>query len=62
MQRKSFSWNEIDFQEQKYRLRHAIENADIRIDTDNLTPDEILAIVLRFLEELPDQSSAVGHK
>lgn len=55
LQRKSFSWTENDYQEQKYRLRNAIENADIHIDTDNLTPDEILTIVLRFLEELQDQ-------
>jgi len=50
LQRKSFSWTEKEYHQQKYRLRHALEHADLLIDTDNLSPKEILEIVLNYLE------------
>ena len=52
LERKSFDWSEKDYQDQKHRLRHAFEHADICIDTDTLTPDEILEIVLQLIEDL----------
>lgn len=50
LQRKSFTWSEKEYQKQKYRLRHAFEHADLRINTDNTTPEEILQVVLSFIE------------
>jgi thymidylate kinase len=52
LQRKSFTWTEKEYQAQKYRLRHAFKHADIHIDTDNISSDEILRIVLKYIEEL----------
>lgn len=50
--RKPFRWNEKEYQEQIQRLRHANEHADIHIDTDNRSPNKVLEIVLKFLEEI----------
>ena len=33
------------------RLQHAFNNADLRIDTDGLTPEEVLAEALSFLDQ-----------
>jgi len=33
------------------RLQHAFDNADLRIDTDGLTPEEVLAEALSFLDQ-----------
>ena len=52
LRRKPFKWTEKEYQQQKHRLRHAFEHADINIDTNHLSPQEILEIVLKFLEEL----------
>lgn len=46
LKRKNFHWTEKEYQEQIYRIRHAIDHADIIIDTDQYSPDEILQIVL----------------
>lgn len=43
-------WTEADYNEQQRRLAHALEHADLVIDTDNLNVDEVLARVLSFLE------------
>ena len=50
LQRKQFNWNEKDYQKQIHRLRHAYQYADLKIDTDTLSPDEILELVLDFLK------------
>ena len=52
LHRKSFTWTEKEYKQQLHRLRHAFEHADIRIDTDSLSPKEILGIVLNFIGEL----------
>ena len=49
LQRKQFFWNEVDYQKQIQRLQHARQHADLKIDTDNLSPNEILESVLDFL-------------
>ncbi|RMF46064.1 MAG: hypothetical protein D6755_07115 [Anaerolineae bacterium] len=43
-------WNEREYQEQQHRLRHARQHADLYIQTDNLSPEQVFALVLRFLE------------
>ena len=52
LQRKNFHWTEAEFEEQQHRLRHAKTHADLIIDTDNLTPDEVFRIVLKKLREI----------
>ena len=51
LQRKPFHWEEKEYQEQLHRLRHADAHADLHIDTDALTPEEVLQIVLDFIGE-----------
>jgi RNase adaptor protein for sRNA GlmZ degradation len=48
--RRKLDWQEKDFKEQSRRLSHAREHAHILIDTDELTPGQILQIVLNFLQ------------
>jgi hypothetical protein len=52
LHRKQFSWSEKDYQKQIQRLLHAHQHADLKIDTDNLTPDEILLRVLDVLNQI----------
>ena len=51
-QRKPFKWSEKEYQEQLHRLRHANEHADLHIDTDDLTPEEVLANVIKLINQL----------
>lgn len=52
MKRKPFKWSEKEYQQQLHRLRHACEHADLHVDTNDLTPEEVLEIALAFLDEL----------
>ncbi|HIE57819.1 MAG TPA: hypothetical protein EYP88_06280 [Anaerolineales bacterium] len=52
LKRKSFQWSEADYQEQRHRLRHARQHADFYLNTDPLTPDEVLSAVLEFLDSI----------
>jgi len=49
LKRKGFNWSEKEYLEQLKRLRHARENADIEIDTDPLSPDEVLQDALKAI-------------
>ena len=49
--RRKLNWNEGDFAEQLHRLRHAREHASLLINTDDLTPDQVLTQVLNFLKD-----------
>ena len=51
LQRKPFNWSEKEYQKQIQRLRHAHQHADLKINTDNLSPNEILDLVLDFLNQ-----------
>jgi deoxyadenosine/deoxycytidine kinase len=46
LKRKNFRWTEQEYQEQIRRIQHAIDHADIIIETDQYSPDDILQIVL----------------
>jgi deoxyadenosine/deoxycytidine kinase len=50
--RRKLNWQRKDHDEQLRRLSHARRHAQIVIDTDDLTPDEVLQKVLEFLEDL----------
>lgn len=49
--RRKLNWQEKDYEEQFRRLSHAREHAHIIIDTDNLTPGEVLQKALDFLKD-----------
>ena len=49
--RRKLNWLEKDFAEQLRRLAHAREHADLVINTDDLTPDDVLQKTLDFLKE-----------
>jgi cytidylate kinase len=50
--RRKLNWQQKDHDEQLRRLSHARQHAQIVIDTDDLTPDEVLQKALEFLEDL----------
>jgi chloramphenicol 3-O-phosphotransferase len=50
--RRQLNWNESDFAEQQRRLAHALEHANLMVDTDSLTPQEVATRVLDFLEKI----------
>ena len=48
--RRRMNWRESEYEEQIRRLRHAREHADLEVDTDHLTPEELVAQVMAFLD------------
>lgn len=50
-ERTNLNWQEKDYMEQLRRLSHARAHAHIIIDTDTLTPDQVLQKVLAFLRK-----------
>jgi len=50
--RRKLNWLPGDHEEQLRRLSHSRQNADIIIDTNNLTPEEVLALALIQLRGL----------
>jgi deoxyadenosine/deoxycytidine kinase len=57
MLRKPMNWSEADFIEQVHRLHHARQHANLYIDSNMLTPGEVLQKVLDFLRS-DDTASA----
>jgi RNase adaptor protein for sRNA GlmZ degradation len=51
-QRRKLNWQEQDYKEQCRRLDHARQHANLVIDTDRLTPAQVLQRVLDFLQGL----------
>ena len=49
-QRRMLDWQEKDYQEQIRRLAHARQHAHLFIDTDHMTPDQVLQKALDFLQ------------
>lgn len=56
--RREVTFGEKHLGEQRRRLAHAIEHADLVIDTDDLTPAEILGRVISFLRETTTDEDA----
>ncbi len=54
-QRKPFKWKEKEYYEQLRRLEHAKLHADFHLDTDHLTPAQVLDYVLEFLKHKTDE-------
>ena len=49
-QRRSMNWTEAEYNEQQRRLSHARERADLYLDTDSLSIEEVLEQVLAFIK------------
>jgi hypothetical protein len=49
--RRQLDWQEKDYQEQLRRLAHAREHAQLFIDTDHITPAQVLQEALDFLKQ-----------
>jgi cytidylate kinase len=47
--RAKLDWQEKDYDEELRRLAHARDHADLSIETDELTPQEVLQKALDFL-------------
>ena len=50
--RRKLSWQKEDHDEQLRRLQHARKHAHLFIDTDNLTPEQVLQKALDYLQEI----------
>jgi ABC-type Mn2+/Zn2+ transport system ATPase subunit len=48
--RRQLNWTEAEWQEQQRRLGHARQHANFYLDTDTLGAEEVLRIVVKFLE------------
>jgi thymidylate kinase len=51
LKRKSLSWSKEEYLEEVRRLRHARQHADLYIDTNSLSPQQVLAQAISFLDE-----------
>jgi hypothetical protein len=51
--RRQLDWTQGEYDEQIRRLEHARLHADLIIDTDHLSPLEVLDSVLQFITSLP---------
>jgi deoxyadenosine/deoxycytidine kinase len=50
-QRRKLDWQEKDYSEQLRRLAHAREHAHLIVNTDDLTPVQVLQNALNFLKD-----------
>ncbi len=49
IQRRKLDWTEADWQEQQRRLSHAKDNADLYLDTDRLSVEDVLEKAIQFI-------------
>ena len=49
--RTKLNWQEKDYTEQVHRLSHAREHANIMIETDDITTEDVLQKALDFLKD-----------
>lgn len=47
--RRKLNWTEKEYQVQMKRLEHAREHADLFIDTDHLSPEQVLLTAVGYL-------------
>lgn len=52
LQRRKLDWTEANWAEQQRRLAHAREHADLYINTDNLSAEQVLETAIAFIEKL----------
>jgi deoxyadenosine/deoxycytidine kinase len=49
--RRRLNWTLPEYEEQLHRLRHAREHADLLLETDLMSPEEVLNAVLVFIHD-----------
>jgi len=52
LERRNMNWSSEEYAEQVRRLKHAREHADLFLDTNNLSIEDVLTQVLDFLETI----------
>lgn len=50
LKRKNLNWSRTEYEIQIKRLQHARQNAQILIDTDLLTPEELISLAVTEIE------------
>jgi hypothetical protein len=50
-ERRPMNWSEAEYNEQQRRLAHAHENADLLIETDDLSIQEVCDRALAFIKK-----------
>lgn len=50
--RRHLNWTEQEYKEQLRRLEHARQHADLFVDTNGLTPQQVADEVMAFLDSL----------
>ena len=50
LERRKLNWTIAEYEEQLYRLRHAREHADLIINTNLSSPQEIASQILRYID------------
>lgn len=50
--RRQLNWTHKEYEEQLRRLSHAHQHADLIIDTNPLTPQEVLERILTFIKDI----------
>jgi deoxyadenosine/deoxycytidine kinase len=50
--RRQLNWQKKDHDEQLHRLAHARDHANLCLETDDLTPEQVLQKVLDYLKEI----------
>jgi hypothetical protein len=49
--RRNLNWSEADYKEQQRRLAHACQHADLYLDSDKLSIEQVLEAALLFLAQ-----------
>ena len=50
--RRHLNWVESEYNEQQRRLSHALNHANLVIDTDHLSPEEVATCVFKYLLDI----------
>ncbi len=50
LQRRDWNWTVGEYEEQQRRLAHAREHADLVIQTDGLSPEQIAELTVTFIQ------------
>lgn len=51
LRRSALNWSESEYNRQVVRLEHAYQHADLIINTDDLTPNQVLTTAVSFLDK-----------
>ena len=53
--RRQLNWVESEYNEQQRRLSHALNHANIIIDTDHQSPEDVATCVFEYLQGINDK-------